>query len=174
MRRSALPALFVCALAACPKPISAPDAGAPPVDAGAPVDAGPPPPPALAFSVQLTLPDGGGAQLPIEPGSRPLVDPPAAMGIASNLPLRNYRMRVFDDADRVVPSDDQEEDTAQRSEYRIRFSEPLKTGRRYALVVDAQSGDTFSDSSGRAHPDVRMEFQTSGERERSAKPKRHK
>jgi hypothetical protein len=158
--------LFVCACPVRTHPIE--DAGLPQgaaVDAGVP-DAGPA---ELAFNVHVAFADGGEGELPVEPGSRPAIDPPVSLELNASAVLRNYRVRLFDEGDRVVPSDDQAEQADGGTRYRIRFVDPLKPGRRYALVIDAQSGQAFSDAFGREHPDVRVGFVTSGERERPVK-----
>jgi hypothetical protein len=148
-----------------------PDAGPP--DAGAPVEDAGRPQVELALTIHTRLLDGGTGELPLEPGSRPLIDPPIALEVDANLALVNYRIRLVDEADRVIPSDDRGDESDGRTHYGLTPVQPLEPGRRYALLIDAQTGATFADASGRAHPDVRVEFQTAGERARPAKkPKR--
>jgi hypothetical protein len=155
---------------ACPRPSQLHDAGTP-ADAGpSVVDAGPELP-SLIFTLQEHLLDGGVADVPIEPGARPTIDPAAGFELGSNTRLSDYRVRLFDEADRVVPSDDGAEDAARGLRYHIALGEPLKPGHRYALLLDAQTGTTFTDALGRSHPDLRLEFQVAGERERPPKKK---
>jgi len=155
---------------ACPRGPAPRDAGGPP-DAGPPsLDAGPPAPP-LTFTLQAHLLDGGVAEVPVEPGARPMVEVGAGFEFDSNLRLSDYRVRLFDENDRVIPSDDGAEDTSGGLRYHIALGEPLKPGHRYVLVLDAQSGNAFADSFGRSHPDLRLQFQVAGERERPARKK---
>src|SRR5579862_6936510 len=107
MRRRALPlAALLATLSACPAhPPPVPDAGPP--DAGPPALPGPGPPPVeLTLAIRAHFADGGSGELPVEPGSRPLIDPPSRLDLEANLALVNYRIRLVDEADRVVPSDD--------------------------------------------------------------------
>jgi hypothetical protein len=154
--------LFVCG---CPVRTHLPEDAGEPQDSGVP-DAGPP---ELVFGLRVSFADGGEGELPVEPGSRPVVDPPVSLELTASAVLRNYRVRTFDEGDRIVPSDDRATEADGGTRYSIRFVDPLKPGRRYALVVDAQTGATFSDAFGREHADVRVGFVTSGERERPAK-----
>jgi len=150
---------------------SPPDAG-PTLDAG-PVDAGPPPPPALALIVRAMTGDGGTLELPLDAAAPSVLDPTSDFEVWANAPLKNYRVRVFDDAERVLPSDDTANDADGQTLYRLHLSQPLRPGRRYALLLDAQSGPLLLDGFGRSHGDVRVEFKTSGERERSEKKGPH-
>lgn len=147
-------------LTGCPErpKTSAPDAGADAGVAQAPL-------PDLKFAVRYEAPDAGMLAIPFEPGSRPVIDPTQKLEVSANLGLKNYRIRLFDEADRAVISDDEALDTP-TLDYRIQLPAPLKTGRKYTLLVDAQTGDTFTDSAGRPHPDQRIELQISGEKEK--------
>jgi hypothetical protein len=166
--------VLALALAACPKPsepTAVVDAGAPaPVfDAG--VDAGAAPPVAveLALTARGIFPDGGSTPIDFQPGTRPLVDPLVELELTVRPQLKNYRVRLFDDADKVVESDDEADDpVADQLSYRIKLQAPLKTGRHYALVLDAQTGEAIVDRAGLKHPDQRFELQVSGEKERPA------
>jgi hypothetical protein len=75
-------------------------------------------------------------------------------------------VRLFDEVDRAMVSDDTASDGPKGLDYRINFHEPLKTGHRYALVIDGATGAAFQDSSGQSHSDIRLEFQISGEKEK--------
>lgn len=75
---------------------------------------------------------------------------------------------------RALTSDDVPEDTPGGFLYRIDLLTPLAPGHRYAVLVDAQSGATFDDGSGKEVPEQRLEFRTSGERERPKAPPPHR
>lgn len=165
----------VCAaalvVAGCPKP-SAPteDAGvttAEEPDAGA--DAGPGP---ASFTLQYALADAGMESIPLvgEEEGRPLIDPTSTLEVRGTLALRNYRIRLFDEAERAMVSDDTAEESPNGLLYRISLPTPLKSGHKYTLVIDAQTGTSMTDSQGREVPDIRIPFQVSGEKEKPAPP----
>lgn len=160
--------LAVTIVGACTRsqPEAAPDAGTP--DAGIPTEV------ALHITATAELPDGGTYELvPPVAGERVSVDPFQSMLIQSNLPLTNERVRLFDEANRAVISDDEYLSTDGGTLlYRLRLPEPLKTGHRYELVVDAESGETLADSTGRAHPDISIEFEITGERQKPPPPEK--
>lgn len=136
-------------------------------DAGAPtavVDAGSPHR-ELALSLKALLPDGGFAPVELQPHSRPLIDSTRKLELSTNVALRNHRIRIFDEADRVMISDDQGSDEG--TDYQITFHDPLKPGHRYTLVLDAQTGSSFTDDHGNAQSEQRLEFQVSGEKEKA-------
>jgi hypothetical protein len=143
----------------------------------------PRPPPDLQVTAHFEAEDGGMVEIPFAPGTRPLIKPTQTLEITPNLALSNVRIRVFDEVDRAMESDDEVLEpphdpdggsTAGLIGYRIHFPTPLKTGHKYTLVLDAQTGVAFSDSLGRAQADQRLEFQVAGEKEKPAPPKSNK
>jgi hypothetical protein len=133
----------------------------------------------LEVTVNAEVPDAGMLAIPFFREDRPEIPPARALLVETNLPLQNYRVRVFDEADRAMVSDDDAEDAdggVLGVRYRIEFPEPLKTGHRYAVVVDAQTGPELLDSLGRPHDDVRLEFRIAGEKVKpqQAPPKRRR
>lgn len=164
----------VCATAlvvvGCPKP-SAPtaDAGVITAEPDAGTDAGL----GLAsFTLQYALSDAGMESIPLvgEEEGRPLIDPTSTLEVRSSLVLRNYRVRLFDEVDRAMVSDDEAEESPNGLLYRISLPTPLKTGHKYTLVIDAQTGTSMTDSQGREVADVRIPFQVSGEKEKPPPP----
>ena len=164
----------LCAVAAlvvgCQRPPAAP------IDAGAPVaaviDAGPRVP--LALDLLVDLPDGGTERHALLGLETPVVSPARQLLLESNRPLHNVRIRVLDESDRALESDDVPEESATGLRYHIGLLHPLEPGHRYAVLVDAQSGATFDDGFGKEVPEQRLEFRTGGEREKPkpAPPKR--
>lgn len=164
-------------LAGCPKP-SAPSAA----DASAELPALPPedsstPAPA-AFTLQYALPDAGHESIPIagEEEGRPLIEPTSELELRSTLALRNYRIRLFDEVERAMVSDDIAEESETGLRYRISLPTPLKAGFKYTLVVDAQTGTSMMDAQGRELADLRIPFQIAGEKEKEpqAPPKKRR
>ena len=173
-RRSiaALPGLLAAfALGGCPRPGTSADAGeggAAPAraDAGADASAGDGAPPPLKLEVRYQAPDAGLALIDFVPGGdRPSIEPTSQLEVSTNIGLQNYRVRLFDEIDRAMTSDDQMEEPGDTMRYRIQLPTPLKAGHRYALVLDAQTGSAIADSAGRLYPDQRLEFTIAGARE---------
>jgi hypothetical protein len=157
-------------LAGCPDREAAPDAGLP---TAGPVDAALPPPaaPSLGLAVESELPDGGTQVIPAGTDERPVVEPTQALVVTTNVPVRNYRLRLFDEADRVLVSDDTAEELPDgTTRYRIQLAEPLRPGHGYSLIMDAQSGTDIQDGSGRMLDEQRLDFQVAGEKQKPAPP----
>ena len=175
---------FGLLLAGCPKPVevSVPDAAVA-VDAGAAVDAGPPEPgdagpplpTELTFEIDFLLTDGGvstfrsdEAHAEIDPSRTVLIQFPAV--------LKDFRVRMFDGADQVLPSDEEARVEDAGMSYRIALATPLKAGRSYTFGVEAELGHEITDVSGRGYRDVLVSLTVRGEPEAEGKPgkKRHK
>src|SRR5262249_33758415 len=58
-------------------------------------------PAGLVLSLRHQLPDGGFAVADFDGGVRPQIEPTRLIEATSNLPVRNYRIRVFDELDRA-------------------------------------------------------------------------
>jgi hypothetical protein len=119
------------------------------------VDAGPPAPLRLEFAVSARMDDGGEEVLTFAESATE-IDPATGFTLSTPVRLKDYRVRLFDWADQVVPSDDSAELTDGGLVYRIDLPQPLKTGRRYSLVVDAQFAPEIDDEAGRHYDDVRL------------------
>ena len=144
--------------------------------ADAPPDAaaGEPAPVDLEFKLVVSHSDGGTLELPLSEDEKLQLEPTQTLQLTSNLPLSNYRIRVFDEVDRAMVSDDVGEDTPSGLDYRIQFENPLKRGHRYTIVIDGQSGPLFTDSTGRTHPERRYQLTVAGEREKPKPPPRRR
>ena len=136
-------------------------------------DAGPPAPPPdagllppLTLDLEVALPDGGMERHALLGLETPLVTPGQLLTVESNRRLHNARIRVMDDADRALSSDDVLEEGPGGLRYRISLLSPLEPGHGYALLIDPQSGTTLDDGTGRELPEQRLEFRTSGEHQR--------
>lgn len=175
MRRALFLLLAVALHGACAErgpvhPASA-DAALPAVVSPAAVQATP-----LTFTMDVEPSvDGGLVSLPLVHGERPRIAPTQTLHLTSNLPLSNYRIRVFDEVDRAMVSDDLAEDAGRPLSYRVRFERPLKRGHRYTIVIDGQAGPLFSDATGKTHPEHRYTFEVEGPREQpKPEPKRRR
>lgn len=145
-----------------------PDSGA------AAPDAGPPPPKQLSISLRVPQPDGGMDLVPLQPGDSPAIAPVQKLEIVTNEPLRNERLRMFDEIDRLMASDEQLEETDAGIRDQITLAQPLLGGHRYTVVLDSQTGGDVLDSEGHVVPEQRLQFQTTGEREKPPAPAKKK
>lgn len=161
-------ASLVLGLAGCPEVSpAAGDAGATPDGGVLAPDAAAEAPPPLRLEVRYQAPDAGLVPIDFSAGgdARPTIEPTSQLEVSTNIGLQNYRVRLFDEVDRAMVSDDLVEEPGDRLLYRIQLPAPLKAGHRYALVVDAQTGSAIADSAGRLYPDQRLELQVAGARE---------
>jgi hypothetical protein len=138
--------------------------------AEAPQDAGPAVPPPAAFTIRYQLNDGGMEPLPLAVEERPTIEVTSVIELRSSIGLRNYRIRLFDEIERAMISDDSAEETPNGVIYRISLPTPLKSGHKYTLVLDAQTGTAFTDTLGREVDELRFQFQVAGEKEKDAPP----
>ncbi|HMK73642.1 MAG TPA: hypothetical protein VK454_09910, partial [Myxococcaceae bacterium] len=130
------------------------------------------PPVALEIGLEIPLPDGGVLRRQLDPSAAVVVPVTRLLELTANLPLRNYRLRLLDELDRALASDDVPEELPSALRYHVTLLAPLRPGHRYAVLLDPQSGATLDDGQGRPLPEQRFEFRTEGERERDPPPKR--
>lgn len=154
-------AILSLGILGCPseKRVAEPDAGAEIPDAGAT-------PEPFAIEIIGEAADAGTVVLDPDSDEVPMLPAVHTLELSTNAPIRDWRIRVFDEADRVVISDDTFEMTPSGLQYRIVFPEPLKTGYRYTLLLDAQTGVSVLDAEGEPLPDHRIEFQIEGEKQK--------
>ncbi|HXX32209.1 MAG TPA: hypothetical protein VEJ89_16020 [Myxococcaceae bacterium] len=158
-----LAALLTLAGACRPGPAGVDAAGAP--DAA-------PAPPALELGLELALPDGGILHRLLEPGGVTAIPVTRLLDLTANRPLRNYRLRILDELDRALASDDVPEEISSGLRYHVQLLAPLRPGHRYTVLLDAESGPALDDGQGRPLPEQRFELRTEGERERDTPAKR--
>lgn len=156
-------------------------AGCPDKSGTAPPDSGvaeapqvPAEPPPLRFSLSYAgvaaVADDGLTEVSLAPDEEPVIEPTNRLELRTSQPLKNYRVRLFDEADRAMVSDDEVEETDAGLVYRIHLPQPLKSGFKYVLVVDAQTGAGFTDDLGRDVSELRQRLQIAGEKEKPAPP----
>jgi hypothetical protein len=133
------------------------------------VDAGGPK--VLELRIEVSQQDGGLVRSLLDPSSAPMLPVTQALNFAANLQLRNYRLRIFDEIDRALASDDFADVTPSGLRYHVGLVTPLRPGHRYTVVLDAQNGATF-DGEGTEMTEQRFEFRTEGDREKEVPPKR--
>jgi hypothetical protein len=151
-------------LSACQSQSGSRDSGQAP--SAAQEDAGQPL--ALELQIEVQYPDGGGARARLDPSTVALLPVTQALDITANLALHNYRLRILDELDRALTSDDVPEETRGGLRYHIALLAPLRSGHRYTVLLDAQSGATLDNGRGLALNEQRFEFRTEGEREKDA------
>lgn len=153
--------LVLVLISGCPKP--SPDV---PIDAGlvpAVVDAGPPPPPALERWITIEQLDAGVAQFDFADAGTSELEPITAITLRTNTELTDVRVRLFDWSDAIVASDDEQHSSDAGFEYRLVPLQPLKRGRGYQFVVDAESQDRFRDGAGRDYDEWRLPIRIVGD-----------
>lgn len=165
--------LSLWGLAGCPGERQPPDAGpaivdsgAASVDSGSVVDAGPPGPKDLPLTLTAVRVDGGLEVVTTE------ADSTKHLSAFIAAPLTDYRLRVFDEADKVVPSDDVAHEADGGIDYQISFVDPLKPGKTYRLMVEAQLGSQLD-----GFKDAEVSFKVRGQSQpepKSAKPGKKK
>lgn len=177
MRRLGLIA-SVLVLAGCPAeppspdaalPAGLPDASVEALDAG-PADAGPPVPTELTFTVDFLGVDGGLSSVLSSAGTAE-IDPARSVFIVFPVPLKDYRVRMFDGAEQVLPSDEEARVEDGGMTYRIVLAAPLKPGRSYAFGVESELSHEITDVSGRGYRDVRLSLKVRGTPEPEPKKK---
>jgi hypothetical protein len=167
------PLALLLALLACQSRPGVHDAGNP--LASASTDAGS----TLTLELQLEarLADGGVARAPLDSSTVAVLPVTQSLDVTGNLALHNYRLRILDELDRALSSDDVPEETRGGIRYHIALLAPLRSGHRYTVLLDAQSGATLDNGNGVALDEQRFEFRTEGEREKDTPakrpPKRH-
>lgn len=154
---------------------SMPDAGVFLADGGfaSAIPLGPQP---LNFSGAVLLSDGGTLAFRLV-AEEPSLEIGKADALVLNFPSRlvDYRVRLFDRAEMVLPTDDQEAALPDGGlEYRIAFQPPLKPGRTYSLTVDAQVHAAISDDRGHLFKDRTLDLLVSGVAEPEAPVKTKK
>lgn len=140
--------------------------GAVALDAGAPPEVDPGPE-MLPATVRAVTADATVELLPGEPN----VDVSPESRFEVEMPrLADVRVRLFDEGDRLVPSNDKLELAGQTARYVLVPAEPLITGTRYALIIDGLRGELASDSNGKEFAELRIELKTPGEKPQPQKP----
>jgi hypothetical protein len=97
------------------------------------------------------------------------IEPLQALEVRVSLPLDNYRVRVLDWNQNVVPSDDTASQSDAGLAYRIGLLRGLAPGRRYELLVDPQFGPRIEARGGGAFDDWRIALAVKGEPARATK-----
>ncbi len=177
MAARALAVVVVLMLTGCPSPVGpeARDAAAAvEVDSGAAAlpDAGPAVPATLTPTGAWKLSDGGTRALIISPAGRAEIGPAVGLELTLPAPLVDFRLRLLDGRDMVLESDDTFTASDAGIEASLRFLEPLKPGRDFALQLDAQLGTEVTDVNGRRYEDFEHRFHTEGEYVADPKPGR--
>ncbi|MGC4113417.1 MAG: hypothetical protein QM765_01840 [Myxococcales bacterium] len=161
-------ALVIASAAACPSPVPAgPDAAPSLPDVGIEVvDSGPPPPPGLdagPLPLQFkarAVSDAGAFELGADAANEIPVESRFELELGN---LKDVRVRLFDEADKAVPSTDKLE-LGQATRYFLAPNEPLTPGSGYALVIDGLKNFEATDSSGKSLEVTRIGMRTLGEK----------
>jgi hypothetical protein len=101
---------------------------------------------------------GGKTQAIPADGSKADVESVEQLAITTNLTLRDYRVRVTDEAVLPVKSNDAISQAGNGQKYLVKFAEPLKAGKKYTLTIDTANGPTVVDSQGKFHAGAKVEL----------------
>jgi hypothetical protein len=126
----------------------------------------------LMVAIEVQQPDGGVLRVPLDPSAAALLPATQVLDFTANLPLHNYRLRILDEIDRALASDDIPEDVPGGLRYHVRLLAPLRAGHHYTVALDSQTGTTLEDGTGSALNEQRFEFRTEGEREKDTPVRR--
>lgn len=122
----------------------------------------------LELSVVASFADGGTAPV----GAESEIGAAIALSIAVPIKLNDFRIRLFDYREQVVPSDD--ELSGDGRTYLISLLEPLKTGRTYTLALDAELERMVTDDMGRPWNDWELVFRVAGQVQPEPMPRTRK
>ncbi|HEY3445064.1 MAG TPA: hypothetical protein VGK67_01825 [Myxococcales bacterium] len=138
-----------------------PDVGIAVVDAGPPappgLDAGPAP---LKFKARA-LTDAGVLELAVDAANEIPVESRFEVELGA---VKDVRVRLFDEADKAVPSTDKLEVGQATTRYQLAPNEPLTPGSGYALVIDGLKAFEATDSSGKSLEVTKIGMWTLGEK----------
>lgn len=139
----------------------------------------PPPPEPVPVEVEANLDEdeetpASSSRLAGGPDAEDRAPPEAWFLVRSEHALPQLRVRLFDEAGRMVPTQD-EAQVGQGSRYRLHPSEPLVPGSLYRLVIDSQEGANLRDVDGTVYLPRTLPFRTLGEKPTpTSPPKRHR
>jgi hypothetical protein len=145
----------------CSRHVSTPDASTDAQATVKPMDAAVSAAP-LMLTLRGDLADAGTWSASLDGNAPSPIQKADQLTVISNVALSNDRIRMFDEVDRALESDDERQDALT---YRIHLKAPLLAGHRYALVVDAEKPGTLSDAAGHALDELRFDLTVQGERE---------
>jgi len=134
------------------------------LDAAVPEDAG------VSLEFEAVLTDGGVVVLNPEAGSFAVTEPASELRMTAHPQLTDFRVRVFDETEKALVSDDEASVADSGTYYRVQLAQPLKSGFKYTVVVDGQTSPERVDISGRRYPELRLPIQISGEKEKPPPP----
>jgi hypothetical protein len=170
---------MILLFAGCPTPQPVvPDAAleaAPVPDSGfeAAVDAGPVLPIELAFAIEFLGLDGG-SSIVQSSEAHAEIDPARAMTIQFPVALKDFRVRMFDGAEQVLPSDEEARAQDGGMSYSIALAGPLKAGRSYSFSLESELGHEITDISGHGYRDVLVALKVRGQPEPEPKAANNK
>lgn len=155
-------------LTGCPKPATADALDAGPsgseLDASiAEVDAGPPTPTELRWSLVVDQRDGG--QSLLAPGADLLeLEPASKLTLHLSPAIGDVRIRLLDGTDKLVASDDRLTVLDGGLEYEISPVTPLGPGLEFTLLVDAETGVELRDAR-HTYREIEQRLKTTGSKE---------
>lgn len=120
-------------------------------------------PAALPLTAQAVAVVDGGVSLPLSGPETPDVPVDASFELTSAIALADFRIRLLDETEKLVPSDDRA-DVSRGTRYRLAPREPLVPGSRYRLLVDGLHRPLPTGADGVAYGELSLAFRTAGEK----------
>ena len=160
---------------ACPN--TSPPPGKPPEKETSSLETPPPPPPPrqkpeLSFSLRVHELSGAVSELLLKPEAEFEIEPAQRIEVVANQKLADFRVRLMDAQERVLPSDEEIFFAAHATTVNIQLLSPLKPANSLVLLVDSQLSHKISNTHGDNYDDFRASFKVRGEPEKPAeKPK---
>ena len=130
----------------------------------------PPPPrekPALSFTLRVHELSGVVSELSLQAESEFEVEPAQKMEVIANQPLADFRVRLMDAQERILPSDEEIFVAAHATTVSIQLLSALKPANFLVLMVDAQLADRISNTHGDSYDDFRVTLKVRGEPEKA-------
>jgi len=167
---------------ACPAPSKSSEAtGSSAAAESAPPEAPPAAPrekPELSFSLRIHELSGVISELVLQPEAEFEMEPAQRIEVIANQPLVDFRVRLMDSQERVLPSDEEISFDPKATTVNIQLLSGLKPATSLVLLVDSQLSQHILNAEGDRYDDFRATLKVRGEPEKPAAqpqtpPKKH-
>jgi len=125
--------------------------------------------PELLFSLRIHESSGAISELRLQPEAEFEIEPSQRIEVLANQPLVDFRVRLMDAQERVLPSDEEIVSDAHGTSVNIQLLSPLKPANSLILLVDSQLAH-LSNNQGDTYDDFRISLKVRGEPEKPAPP----
>jgi len=126
--------------------------------------------PELLFSLRIHESSGAISELSLASEAEFEIEPAQRIEVLANQPLADFRVRLMDAQERVLPSDEEISLDANGTLVNIQLLSPLKPANSLVLLVDSQLAPRISNQQADTYDDFRVSLKVRGEPEK-AEPK---